>query len=380
MKKRLLILLLCAALPLSGCAAMLERSHVSSAAHVDYAVEEVDDESVLRAETYAGLVKSMLYFIDGHRGGGVIRLYNYTGDVESDLAAAREEVLQDPVGAFAVGALNYESTRILTYYEVKLSITYSRTAREVEAIPEVTGMAGVRQELNRLVSDRQSTAVFMAAYFSGDGELVDSLLLQGLYDAPELYCYPNGPEEDLDYSITLYPETGTRRIVEVKVNWQDSARQAEQRMEDLERAASVLLEEHPRSGEAYTVEELAAVVRAAHGGLDEAGTQLPLEVLTGAPAQREGLLLAMEYLCRQCGIEAATVWGNGPGRCWLIASTPEGYRHLLPESLYPAPAEEPDGEEPAPVFALYTDQELTAMGYEWPASLYPVCAEEEIVE
>ena len=48
---------------------------------------------------------------------------------------------------------------------------------------------------------------------------------------------------------------------------------------------------------------------------------------------------------------------------------------LLSESLYPAPAEEPDGEEPAPVFALYTDQELTAMGYEWPASLYPVCAE-----
>ena len=375
MKKCLLALCLCLALPLSGCAAMLERSHVSSAAHVDYTVEEDDDESVLRAETYQGLVKSMLYFIDGHRSGGVIRLYNYTGDVESDLAAAREEVLQDPVGAFAVRALGYESTRILTYYEVKLSITYSRTAREVEAIPEVTGMAGVRQELNRLVSDRQSTAVFMAAYFSGDGGLVDSLLLQGIYDAPEQYCYPNGPEADLDYSITLYHETGTRRIVEVKVNWQDSGQQAEQRVEELERAASALLEGNPPEGEMYTVEELAAVIRAAHGGLDEAGTRLPLEVLTGSPAQEEGLLLAMEYLCRQCGIEVVTAWGTGSGHCWLIVSTPEGYRHLLPESLYLAPAGEPDGEAPAPAFALYTDQELTAMGYEWPPSLYPVCAE-----
>ena len=153
-KKRILALCLCgAALALSGCAAMLERSHVSSTAHVDYAMEE-DDESILRAETYQGLVNSMRYFIDGHRSGGVIRLYNYTGDVASDLAAARDEVLQDPVGAFAVGALSYESTRILTYYEVTLSINYSRTAREVEEIPEVLGLSGVRQELNRLVSER----------------------------------------------------------------------------------------------------------------------------------------------------------------------------------------------------------------------------------
>lgn len=374
MKKRLLILLLCAALPLSGCAAMLERSHVSSTAHVDYAVEQ-DDESVLRAETYQGLVNSMLYLVNGHRGGGVIRLYNYTGDVESDLGAARDKVFQDPVGAYAVGALDYESTRILSYYEVKLTISYVHTAHEVEAIPKVTNMAGVRQELNRMVSERQNATVFMASYFSGDEELVNSLLLQGIYNAPELYCYPDGPEENLDYSITLYPETGTQRIVEVKVNWQDSEQQAAQRVEELERAALALLEEHPPAGERYTVEELAAVLCAAHGGLDEAGTQLPLEVLTGAPAQEEGLLLAMEYLCRQCGIEVVTAWGEGPRHSWLIVSTRSGYRHLLPESLALPPDGAPDGEGSEPLFALYTDQELTAMGYEWPASLYPVCAE-----
>ena len=286
-KKRILALCLCgAALALSGCAAMLERSHVSSTAHVDYAMEE-DDESILRAETYQGLVNSMRYFIDGHRSGGVIRLYNYTGDVASDLAAARDEVLQDPVGAFAVGALSYESTRILTYYEVTLSISYSRTAREVEEIPEVLGLSGVRQELNRLVSERHRSAVFMASYFSGDMGLVDNLLLQGIYNAPELYCYPDGPEKDLDYTISLYPETGARRIVEIKVNWQDSEQQAVRRAEELEMAASALLEASPPAGERYTVEELAGVVRAAHGGMDAAGTQLPLEVLTGAPSREE---------------------------------------------------------------------------------------------
>lgn len=376
MKKRILALLLCLALlPLGGCAAMLERVHVSSTAHVDYAVEE--DESVLRAETYQGLVRSMLYFVDGHKGGGTIRLYNYAGDVEADLAAARDAVFQTPVGAYAVGTLSYDSTRILTYYEVKLTITYLHTAREVEAIPEVTGLAGVRQELNRLVSDRQRSAVFLASYFSGDGALVDNLFLQSLYNAPALFCYPNGPERDLNYEIFLYPETGTRRIVEIRVSWREGILQSEKRVEELEQTVSTLLEANPPEGESHTVEELAAIVRGAHGGLDAGGTQLPIEALTGAPASETGLLLVMEYLCHQCGIEASIAWDEDRGRCWLIVSTPEGFRHLLSESLYvPEPGE--DGEEPPePVFRLYTDQELRSLGYEWPASLYPVCAEDE---
>ena len=153
MKKRMLALLLCLGLlPLGGCAALLERGHVSSTVHVDYAVEE-EDESILRAETYPGLVQSILYFVDGHRGGGTIRLYHYAGDVEADLAAAREAVLDTPAGAYAVGSLEFESTRILTYYEVKLTIRYTRTAREMEAIPEVTeiGRASCRDRVCQYV-------------------------------------------------------------------------------------------------------------------------------------------------------------------------------------------------------------------------------------
>ena len=393
MTKRVLALGLGVLLALgSGCAAMLERSHVSSTAHVDYAVVD-DDESILRAETYQGLVNSLRYFIDEHRSGGVIRLYNYAGDVESSLIAARDEVLQDPVGAFAVGALNYDTTRILTYYEVALSISYTRSAREVEAIPEVFGLSGVRQELSRLVTERQGSAVFMASYFSGDGGLVEKLFVEGVYNAPALFCYPAGPETDLDYKISLYPETGTRRIVEIKVNWRDSGREAAQRVEELEGAASALLEANPPEGEGYTVEELAALVRDAHGGEDAQGSNLPLDVLSGETASDSGLLMALEYLCHQCGIEAIVAWGEGPRQNWLIVSTPDGYRHLPVDSLYSRPEEpdgedpdgeepggEPDGEGPEISVELYTDREMAGLGYEWPISMYPVCAEQRSAE
>lgn len=367
LKKRVLSLVLSLALlPLPGCAAMLERGHETITTHVDYAVTE--DESVLRAETYQGLVSAMLYFVNEHRRGGTIRLYNYTGDVEADLANARDEVMyEDPLGAFSIHGFTYDLTPILTYYEVELRITYSRTAQEVDSLREVTGLAGVRQELKRLVAGQEGSAAFLASYFSGDKELVKQLLYLACMNAPELAAHP-----DWNYwpmSISLYPEAGTRRIIEVKLPpfVADEMEDERQYAQELETAAAAALEAAPPAGEAYTLEELAAIVRGAHGGIDPYGSNDALAALSGEPVEARGVLLAMEYLCQQCGIEVEYVAGD-----WLIVGTPEGYRHLLPQSLYRTE----DGAEPgetAPSLPLYTDQELTEMGYEWPEALHPAC-------
>ncbi len=242
LKKRVLSLVLSLALlPLPGCAAMLERGHETITTHVDYAVTE--DESVLRAETYQGLVSAMLYFVNEHRRGGTIRLYNYTGDVEADLANARDEVMyEDPLGAFSIHGFTYDLTPILTYYEVELRITYSRTAQEVDSLREVTGLAGVRQELKRLVAGQEGSAAFLASYFSGDKELVKQLLYLACMNAPELAAH-----HDWNYwpmSISLYPEAGTRRIIEVKLPpfVADEMEDERQYAQELETAAAAALE------------------------------------------------------------------------------------------------------------------------------------------
>ena len=369
-KKRILAMLLCLALlSLSGCAAMLERGHETVSTHVDYAVTE--EESVLRAESYQGLVNAMLYFVSGHRTEGAIRLYNYTGDVEADLANARDEVLyDDPLGAFSVRSMRYEATQILTYYEVELRIAYSRSAQEVAGLREVRSLAGVRQELKRLVSGQEDSTAFLASYFSGDQELVEHLLDLACAGSPALYRHHDISRT----SIRLYPETGTRRVIEVKVGWSQSAEAvAEEEQgyaQQLEAAAAALLEASPPAGEGYTVEELAAIVRASAGPYTPDGTNLALDALSGEPASDFGLLMAMEYLCQQCAIEGEPV--RGPAGLWLMTATDGGYRHLLPQSLRPEEDEEPEEGEGSP-FRLYTDQELTGLGYEWPEALHPVC-------
>lgn len=372
MQKRILALILCLALPLSGCAAMLERGHETITTHLEYAVTE--DDSILRAETYQGLVNAILYFVNGRRTRGTIRLYNYTGDVEADLANARDEVMyEDPMGAFSVRSLEYDSTRILTYYEVELRISYARSVAEVEGLREVTGLTGVRQELNRLIGEQRESALFLASYFSGDQALVEALVRLAGYNAPQLYRH----HDIREIAISFYPEAGTRRIIEVTLGWTQSAEAVAEEEKGyaqlLETAASALLEANPPEGETYTVDELAAIVRSAAGPRDEDGTDLALDALSGEPASDLGLLMAMEYLCRQCGVEAEPVQGIS-GRLWLIVSTQEGYRHLLPRGLWPAEdVEAPDDDPEAPIQLLFTDQELTDLGYTWPESLHPAC-------
>ena len=379
MQKRVWALLLALSLlPLSGCAAMLERGRETVSTHVDYAVTE--DESILRAETYQGLVNAMLYFVSGHRTGGTIRLYNYTGDVEADLANARDEVMyDDPLGAYSVGDLTCGVTRILTYYEIELQITYIRTAREMDALREVTGLAGVRQELTRLVTEGGRSATFLASYFTGDGALVEQLFRLACRTAPELFRHHQLDASGAGVSVAFYPETGARRIVEVKLNLPLGADEEEGIYADqLEAVSSALLGGHRPAGEGYTVEELAALVRGAAGAWEEEGSHRALDALSGAGASDFGLLMAMEYLCRQCGIAAEPV--EGAQGLWLIVNTPQGSRHLLPQSLRPVPLRS-DGEEPGePEFRLYTDRELTELGYEWATSLYPVCLDNRSAE
>lgn len=357
MKKFIAPLLAASLLLTSGCASMLERSYTSSKTHQDY-YSVTEDASTLRAETYQGLVSSVLYFVNEHSTQGTIRLYNYTGDVESDLSNACDEVrLEDPLGAFVIRSLTYQYTRILTYYEVDIRIAYSRSSQAAADIQSVSGLSGLRQELARTVANFRTQTVVRSSYFSGDAQFVEDLFWLAYYSAPAIAEPPT-------VSVSLYPENGTQRIIEVLVKWPFTAEEQADYARQLEEAAILLSDAAPPAGEAFTLAELTGQLRAV-AVPDPAGQSTALAALTGQPVDDTGLLLSMEFLCRQAGIEAAAVAGtfNEEPVLWLTVAVEDGYRHLLPQTLYP------DAED----LPLYTDDDLTQLGYVWPAGLHPAC-------
>ena len=363
MKKiRLLALLLAVALTLTGCGSILERSYTSSTAHVDYSVTE--DSSILRVESYQALVNSILYFVGEHVGSGTVRLYNYTGNVEADLTSACREVMEeDALGSYAVENIEYESTRILTYYEVELHIRYKRTAPEIAAIRTVSGQSGLRQELAQMASSRLSRTTLRISYFTSDAETVGDLFWLAFYSDPTVVL------EAPSLSVSFYPEDAAQRILEIDANWPVTAAELNKYSSSLSEAAALLLAEQIPIDEQFTVEELAALLHR-FVNYDQTGGDTALAALQGEPVNDLGVLLALEYLCQQAEIEASAVFDISGAQMWLIVETPSGYRHLLSRDLRPDPENVDEWQ-----LALYTDEELAALGFEWPRELHPACVD-----
>ena len=193
--------------------------------------------------------------------------------------------------------------------------------------------------------------------------------------------------------------------LEMKASWPVTSAELAEYNRALSGSAAALLDSTSPAGEPYSLEELAVLLRS-HVNYDPSGSHTALSALQGAPANDLGVLLALEYLCQQHGIEVSAVSDTSGAQMWLIVLTPSGYRHLLPRDLRPdvptaAVPEEPSPEpsdpnqpelesqepepqepdQPEPVIApqwqlpLYTDEELAALGFDWPRELHPACVD-----
>ena len=264
-----------------------------------------EDPSILRAESYRGLVDAILYFVNEHAAQGTIRLYNYTSDVEADVdAACREVVEEDPLGAFSVASIDYAFSRIVSYYEVTVTLTYSHTAQEVEAIRSVGSTTAIQQQLRQAMADFSSSLVLRASYFTGDIDSVRSMAAQAYFDTPHAaFGMP-------DIQVALYPDSGTQRILEITLQWPEDQASLAVRSEELVALAPSAAPERSPAGDSYTPGELWRSCGRLPPPWDSAGAGDPYSALTGQPANLLAHTLALELLLQQAGFDVTLVNGS----------------------------------------------------------------------
>ncbi len=209
---------LLAGLTLAGCAPMLERSYADVSPHVQFS-DESENESILRAETYQGLVSALLYLVGQGEEAGVIRLYQYagvTGTAASDVDRACLEVTQqDPLGAYAVDYIKYDVEQTAAYYQVDVKLAYTRTPEEIAGVISVTGSSAVEGELEDLLAETPETVTFRISYFTA-GDSAEALR-QAVMEAYEARMEDLPPLEDV--TVTLYPDVGPQRVAEIGLVW-----------------------------------------------------------------------------------------------------------------------------------------------------------------
>lgn len=357
MKKRVFCGLLALCMLLSGCSSMLNRQYASVTPHSVTPAAD-GDPSVLRVERYQELVNALVYLISLGRESGSVRLYMDSDAVEQSLEDACLEVVQkDPLGAYAVDFITYSLTPSVSCYQADLQIAYRRTADQIASIISATGATAIRGALKTALSQFSQEAVLRISYFVEDEDYIRELVAEAFYSAPLTAI-------DLpDAAVSIYPDSGRQRIVEVLLSYHSPQSVLEERSAALKVKAEELTSLlGTRLGDQKILSAAAQVL--AQGGYQPENGYTAYQALLGGGADSSGLALALALLCQELEVPCQVVRGTleGESRCWNVVQTETGYQHIdLAAGVVGAES-------------FFSDQELEAMGYDWDRNSTPPCA------
>ena len=356
--KRLLALILLLSI-LTGCG-LLPTEHISITQHADPDSQTgTGDEA--EAKDYESLRNVIYSFVRNGKTEGTILINRYDGDVESDLTKATYEVSKlDPLGAYAVDYMTHDCVRLVSYYQVSVHITFRRTKADMDAIRIANSDPHLKLLVQNAVQQSSSRLTLRLSHYAGQ----DPAAIAAEYIAanPELVM------EDPQVSVTLYPEIGSDRIMEIQFQYSHTEAQLEAMRRAVQQSLAAAAEYiRYRETEAEKADLLYTYLTERFS-YQQAETVTPLhDALCVGIADPEGLAMAWQLICSRAGMECWLVEGLRAGvpHSWNIIRLGEQYRHVdLTRCML-----ELDG------LTLWADDDM--VDYYWNPEGLPVCLPEE---
>ncbi len=359
--KRWIAALLCVVLlptMLTGCSSIFDRDYASVTPHQEQAASD-EDASILRAETYAELVSCVQHFVSMGQSIGTVHVYQYSGDIDTDLQTASNEVLhEDPLGAYALENITYTCSRIVSYYECTFFLTFCRSMEEISSIKSAYGWGAIREQISDSLAGFQPSLTLRTSSFYADSAQLYALTQTAYYDAPATALgYPA-------VAVSIYPEssnTSRYRIIEITFSYANTQSTLKKRAEAVAARAAQLA--GVESAADATVAVLLRSRLLAVTEYDENGSSSVYSALILGNGNSEAIGMSYALLCRQAGISCQLVQGtwNGTPHSWNIIELNGQYWHV------DLTLGDTEG-------ARYTDAEMNSLGYQWSQDDYPTCS------
>ncbi|MDD6273232.1 MAG: hypothetical protein PUA86_00810 [Clostridiaceae bacterium] len=373
--RSILYLLCCCLLAgfLCGCAQILEREFVTEEEHISTDDEDEQNTEVLELTSYDELQEALLAFIENHAFAQTVRLMDYTGNVESDVQQVVRDAMMTPLGAFAVTNIAYQSSRILSYYEIRFDITYRRTAQEIEEIAQIADVRELQYFIREKMLSFSDGIIFKLEDYTEEQYDFETLFINLYYAEPTLAYGLKSLE------VHFYPEYGMERIVELNVTYaQQSATLAAKSATATDEAQIIL---NAYIGSQLTANRLKYLYDTICSSVEyDVKTEQMLQesekdvaktdsftvygALIKKKAVSEGFALAFKQLCDMEDIDCVIVSGklDGASHMWNLVLNRGEWCHV--DCSVDAGAERS--------YAVFgrTDEEMMEH-YTWDRSLYP---------
>ena len=354
----------------AGCAALFDKEvYIEAPFEAPSETTEAEDAADT-ISSYAALRRAITRIVSERAESAVLQFQNYEGTISRDISTACWEVKSSTaIGAFAVDYISYDLSRIVSYTQAEIRITYKRSEYQMSALERLENIAAMRSRLEEALRDGDTYLVMELTTVSLSADAVRQSLERAYYADPT--ACPVLPAAE----VTLYPESGVQRIIEMTLDYGMDSENLAARREELAAALDGLLayalpEDPDASEEPEDADQSADRVRSLCAALaeicvpDASAGATAWDALVVRTASPEGMALALEAACQAAGIECIPVFGrlDGMDYVWNIV-TIDGSSYHVDVSRW----EELDGA----VF-LASDEDLWG-AYWWDIGEYPAC-------
>lgn len=354
-------LLLAVCLLLSGCGTWMEGSYVSITPYLSsnddggHDIQWISDQQQL--------MEAVSYMVSRGVTEDVFFVRDYSeATLATDTLVVRYQIMNlDPIGAYAVQDIQFETGLNGGRSTLAVKVTYSRQRSEIQRLKVMQGMEDVSSALAAALSAMDTELVFYVENYQDEDftQLVETFASEN-------------PDEVIEVprvGVSLYPDSGAQRVVELSFAYQtsrDNLRVMQREVKQIFESAKLYV-----SGNESDYQKLSRLYVFLTGGVDVGRMLSQNNGSSITPAYsllRYGIgdsrAFAEVYaaMCRQVGVECLTVSGtrNGEAWFWNIVKDSEQYAHV--DLLRCAQAG---------YFRERSDEQMD--GYVWDYFAYPAC-------
>lgn len=354
--KAKLCLVLAVLILLSGCSQSALGEYLSVTPHREDP-NRINPENVV-ATNYNQLLQAMTTLVESGADSGLIYVPDYGSKLESDLdRVIRQVSAENPIAAYALEQAVYEIGTGSGQQAVAIELQYLHDRSEIRRIKQCKTMNDAKAEIAYgLYSCTDKLVLQIDSYHHMD---FVQLVQDYAYDKPsEVMELP-------DVSVGIYPETGTKRVVELKFTYQtsrDSLRSMQSQVRPIFDAAVLYV-----SGDGEDREKLNQLYSFL---MERFNYQYETSITPVYSLLRHGVGDSMAFavvysaMCRNAGLECRIVSGTkaGEARYWNMVRIGEQYYHV-------------DLLDSAERGNLQTMSDAQMKGYVWDYSAYPLCTD-----
>ena len=357
MKARL-CLILAAIMLLSGCSWNGLGEYLSVAPHRED-TNRINPENVV-ASNYSQLLMAMTDLVENGAASGLIYVPDYGSKLESDIERVIRQVSTDnPIGAYALEQVMYEIGTGSGQQAVAIELKYLHDISEIRRIKQCASMDDAKDE------------IAYALYTCAD-KLVIQIENYQHTDFVQLvrdYAYenPNEVMELPDVSVGIYPENGTRRVVELKFTYQtsrDALRSMQGQVRPIFDAAVLYVSGDGEDRE--KLNQLYAFLMERFNYQYETSITPVYSLLRHGVGDSMAFAVVYAAMCRNAGLDCQIVSGTRDADAWYWNIVRIGERCYHVDLL-----------ESYALGGLQTWDDDQMEGYVWDYFAYPACAEPE---